>query len=335
MQQGNPLNVPELVELVVEHLHQSRYLYPALFINKLWYKCAGPLLWRSIAFSLAHHDFEDVQRFVKVFRNELPYHSSNIISLQIPFINRLSGNAIKSVLKSCKDLKQLSFVGCEDLTDAVVEYIIKKCPNLEYIELVNFGHVFGPNVPRRKELFNLSWPQLKHIDLSCRDISDATICTIAHSCPKLECLILNGCWDITDVTLSKIAKACHQLRHIDVQSCGNILDTSIENVALSCPDLHCIKLYGDNITDRSIDQIAKFSHKLQYLMLVDCPNVSVISLREVLLKCANLKLILLLGMYNRNGMMIDILSYTSNKLSINPNYYPQHLDDMSNCHHNC
>ena len=47
----NIFDLPELLEQILYFLEIDRSLYPALFVNHLWYHCGVPILWRRIKFS--------------------------------------------------------------------------------------------------------------------------------------------------------------------------------------------------------------------------------------------------------------------------------------------
>ena len=44
----NIFDLPELLEQILYFLEIDRSIYPALFVNRLWYKCGIPLLWRRV-----------------------------------------------------------------------------------------------------------------------------------------------------------------------------------------------------------------------------------------------------------------------------------------------
>ena len=50
MQQRNIFDLPELLEQILYYLEIDRSLYPALFVNRFWYHCGAPILWRRVEF---------------------------------------------------------------------------------------------------------------------------------------------------------------------------------------------------------------------------------------------------------------------------------------------
>ncbi|CAG8800644.1 16944_t:CDS:1, partial [Racocetra persica] len=49
---SHPLILLELLENIFSFLAKDKALYPALFVNRLWYHCSAPILWRHIEFSI-------------------------------------------------------------------------------------------------------------------------------------------------------------------------------------------------------------------------------------------------------------------------------------------
>src|SRR5438270_13609968 len=57
-------NLPELLEQILHFLAIDKSLYPTLFINRLWYRCGAPILWRHVELKgndlkYEHHFQED------------------------------------------------------------------------------------------------------------------------------------------------------------------------------------------------------------------------------------------------------------------------------------
>src|SRR4051794_26567823 len=50
MTQLNIFDLPELLEQILYFLEIDRFLYPALFVNHIWYHCGAPILWRRVEF---------------------------------------------------------------------------------------------------------------------------------------------------------------------------------------------------------------------------------------------------------------------------------------------
>ncbi|OZJ02207.1 hypothetical protein BZG36_04712, partial [Bifiguratus adelaidae] len=63
-QKLTPLELPELLYLILQFLGVSRSLYPALFVNREWHDAASGILWRNIYFEGKKDDIERFGQFV-------------------------------------------------------------------------------------------------------------------------------------------------------------------------------------------------------------------------------------------------------------------------------
>ena len=48
MMQSGILNIAEVLEQILHFLAIDKFLYSALFVSQLWYRCGAPILWRHI-----------------------------------------------------------------------------------------------------------------------------------------------------------------------------------------------------------------------------------------------------------------------------------------------
>src|SRR5437879_2813591 len=71
MAQLNIFDLPELLEQILYFLEIHQSLYPALFVNHLWYHCGAPILWRRVEFF--NEDYQRVQCSQKVPRRLLNF----------------------------------------------------------------------------------------------------------------------------------------------------------------------------------------------------------------------------------------------------------------------
>src|SRR5688500_11258875 len=57
----NIFDLPELLEIIFSYLAKDKSLYPTLLVNRLWYHCSAPILWRRIEF-FTEKDYQRGQR---------------------------------------------------------------------------------------------------------------------------------------------------------------------------------------------------------------------------------------------------------------------------------
>ena len=59
-------DLPELLEQILYFLEIDRSLYPALFVNRFWYHCGAPILWRRVEFF--NEDYQQSRRALNMSR---------------------------------------------------------------------------------------------------------------------------------------------------------------------------------------------------------------------------------------------------------------------------
>lgn len=80
-----------------------------------------------------------------------------------------------------------------------------------------------------------------------RDVNDAALLSLPHSCPYLQRLYANGCWSITDSGIRNICQHCHELQ--------------ILHIAYELIDSH--HQAGFQLTDASVEYILTKAKKLK------------------------------------------------------------------------
>ena len=76
----HPLNLPEILTEIFLNLAEDRSLYPTLFVNKFWYSCAGPIIWRCAEFD--KRNLVQFEKFKKVMRGkQKPLYCSKLLRL--------------------------------------------------------------------------------------------------------------------------------------------------------------------------------------------------------------------------------------------------------------
>ena len=104
------INLPELLERILYFLAVDKSLYPALFVSRLWYRCATPILWRRI--ELKGND-PKAKKFIElVCGKQKPIYSSKLIHLEIPYYNPLSSKKIEGIVRTCPNIIHLNFENC-------------------------------------------------------------------------------------------------------------------------------------------------------------------------------------------------------------------------------
>ncbi|RHZ63150.1 hypothetical protein Glove_332g51 [Diversispora epigaea] len=109
----------KLLEQILYFLEIDRSLYPALFVNHLWYHCSASILWRRVKFF--NEDYQQSQHALNMSRVLTHKGFSNIPIIEIA--------------RYCPKLLHLSLNSCICLTNQCITKITRFCPKLRYLEL--------------------------------------------------------------------------------------------------------------------------------------------------------------------------------------------------------
>src|SRR3954466_7676713 len=70
---------------------------------------------------------------------------------------------------------------------------------------------------------------LRHIEISCNDITDKVIKALAHTCHKLEYLNLICCAFVSELSICNVIRFCSKLQHLNFGYC-NITSMTLEKL---------------------------------------------------------------------------------------------------------
>ncbi|CAI2190807.1 13331_t:CDS:1, partial [Funneliformis geosporum] len=76
-----------------------------------------------------------------------------------------------------------------------------------------------------------------------REVDNEGLSAIANSCHKLESLNISGCTEFSEVSICNVIRSCPRLRQLDLCFC-EITDITIEKIARLCLNLKYLKLEG-------------------------------------------------------------------------------------------
>ena len=160
------INLPELLEQILYFLAVDKFLYPALFVSRLWYRCGAPILWRRI--ELKGNEVNDkirLERFLKIVHGggQKLIYSSKLTHLKISYYHSISNKKIKGIVHRFPNIIHLDFEKSIDPTGEALKLMAKSYPNLKYLNISALYNRFRPK-------------------------NDIDLIAIANSCYKLEYL---------------------------------------------------------------------------------------------------------------------------------------------------
>ncbi|RHZ84511.1 hypothetical protein Glove_80g5 [Diversispora epigaea] len=290
----HPLYLPEILTEIFSYLVTYKTLYPTLFVNRLWYFCSAPILWRKADFIGGLNNVcIGWRKFKKVMRENRKPHASYLLQLHISSC-KVSNDELYGIARSCPNLRHLKIKWCCGLSDRVISKITQIC----LLESLSVS-CNSKGIKRSSELNNMkdttlckianSCPNLQYLKLGSSKITDISLRTVAQSCINLRCLKLGYSKHITDISIIKIAQNCPYLEYLGLQT-SNITDASLKQIAESCPKLLILSLVGcQKITDGGICAISSACPNMQLYALEDCEGITDISVKKIAQSNLNLK----------------------------------------------
>jgi len=187
--QSSIFYLPELLEQILHFLAIDKFLYPTLYVSRLWYRCSTPILWRRI--ELKEDKVEDkfqLERFLKIVPGggRKPVYSLKLTHLKITHYRSLSNKKIKGIMHTFQNIIHLDFEGSTDCTGKVLKLIAESYPNLKYLNISNLCGEFRPK-------------------------NDIGLTAIANSCHKLECLNISKHTEFSEISICNIIRSCPRL----------------------------------------------------------------------------------------------------------------------------
>eukprot|EP00736_Rhodelphis_marinus_P003785 Rmarinus@m.2637 len=166
-------------------------------------------------------------------------------------------------------LQVLSLAGCGQITDEVVEKLVKGCSSLRKLCLSKCRKLTDQSI---QSVFD-ACRFLTYLDVSyCPNVTDEAFAGAAAGCPYLETLLIQSC-PISDKTLKYLSRGCSRLRFLDVSSCKLVGDTGFCALARSCPNLEGIGVSCCPISDVGFRTLGEHCPALSFADL-SCSHVT-------------------------------------------------------------
>ncbi|XP_038046356.1 F-box/LRR-repeat protein 20-like [Patiria miniata] len=178
----------------------------------------------------------------------------------------LTDHALRSVLKYCTELEDLSISGCARLTGEAFINLIRD--------------------PRRAK--NLTSLKLNGV----KEISHSILIGIATSCPNLETVYLAGLKCVDDALLFDLATNCPKLSNISIKSSTGkdshqVTDAGLLDLVRCCTLQHVVISGIHKITDRCVLALANSCPDLKSLYASGCTMITFAGIRYLKDMCNN------------------------------------------------
>ncbi|CAD5216604.1 unnamed protein product [Bursaphelenchus xylophilus] len=166
--------------------------------------------------------------------------SSNIESLNFYLSEDVTDNLLRTIVRSCTSLKEVSIIDCPNVTDQGILDITLNQPELYSVELRYLRNLTSNG------LRNIKSSYLESVDLSgCSRITSEGIFDLVYNNRSIKKLNLSNCRDLDDQALYDIASCIGEnLEIIELDCLPNVLDpaTTIYDLSHKCPNISQLSL---------------------------------------------------------------------------------------------
>ena len=158
------------------------------------------------------------------------------------FLKIVPGGGRKPVYSS--KLTHLKITRYPSLSNKKIKGILHTFPNIIHL---NFEGSTDDRFGKTLKLIAKSYPNLEYLNISTlhgfKSESDIGLSAIANSCHKLEYLNISGHTGFSEIIICNVICSCPRLQQLDLSYC-EITDITIEEIARSCPNLKYLNLRG-------------------------------------------------------------------------------------------
>nr|XP_029124339.1 uncharacterized protein LOC105058631 isoform X2 [Elaeis guineensis] len=167
----------------------------------------------------------------------------NLEILSVAGIPTVCDGFVRKLMPVCgRNVKELVFADCRELTNAAMKAIGAYCHQLCALDL--------------RKLHRLNDTTMKYLADGCRSITKLKLCGNTFSDEAIAAFLEASGQSLTDLSLNSIKKVsqqtaisislhcCLKLRSLDLSFCRNITDETLGLIIDSCVNLRILKIFG-------------------------------------------------------------------------------------------
>src|SRR6266540_1095222 len=121
----HPLYLPEILTEILSYLAEDKTLYPTLFVNRLWYLCSAPILWRRVEFVDNGYKKPSInwKKFKDIIHTRNPPYISKLNDLCVSRC-KVSSGTLYQIRDLCPNLRHLTISYCHGFSSRTIGKII-------------------------------------------------------------------------------------------------------------------------------------------------------------------------------------------------------------------
>lgn len=335
----------EIISLFCSLLKQPAK-YNCIFVNKEFHAAAIPELWREPVLTST----STVKQLLKCLKLSKHQRGEYIRVIKLGFKVAMNDGELLSLLPLMPNLEVLELRRADELTDNSIMRVSHYCPQLK-----SFG-LKGALVTYRSAHYLGQCQKLTRLSLeSCPNLTPWALLPFARL--HIEYLDLSGCkWlNVTETAydlcsfehLTNLNLVCCDtismdfISHLTTNDHGNPCLTKLQDFSITGgtiiedsviipfikthPNIRGLFLLECAITDQTLDAITRYLPYLHNLDVSFCGKLTLKSVRNLVCKCPNLRL---LGLKNCGMNQTDFPEIPSSAYPDNPKSYP-HINTLS------
>lgn len=214
---------------------------------------------------------------------------SNVKELSLSGNDLVTSAFLRQVVRGCGLLHTLNISNCKGVSDIAIKRMAPHCSAVTNLDISRCKNITA------KSFYTLSTHcrRLTSLNISgCSAISRDAITSLVTSNGQLGMLSAGMCFEITDLTLVDILTVSggSQLLNIDLTWCSQLTDLSLEHLARHCNRLEALTIsLCLNVTDQGIALLVEQCVKLVALNVSECNVLTDMAVRSLSAQCPLLR----------------------------------------------
>eukprot|EP00794_Sanderia_malayensis_P006047 gene6047-6749_t len=219
---------------------------------------------------------EHIQAFMSGCKN-LKYFSA----MNSPLLTDM---AVKSLCGS-KKLQVIELEGNSRITDSAVRSLVKCCPELKRIHLVDCERLTDLSLKALSQSKNVTVANIA----DCIRLSDTGVRYVVEgaSGTKLRELNLTNCLRVSDVSVLRIAQRCFSLTYINLSYCEHVTDAGVELLG-TILSLISVDLSGCLVQDQGIAALGN-NTRFKDIVISGCSSITDIGIQKLVQQTRSLE----------------------------------------------
>ncbi|XP_074661401.1 F-box/LRR-repeat protein 17-like [Tubulanus polymorphus] len=236
---------------------------------------------------------------------------SNLRHLSLSSAYMLSDDSVKKIARGCPQLTHLAIGHCQLVSDEGIIAIAENCPNLQFLLLDKCVRISEDSIESlaagcldlttlsltgcRKMRSGLHIKKLKKLwSLDISQISDFDVISlreIVSSCENLQRLNMSLVRTVTDDDIKYIAKKLNNLQYLHLVGC-KLTDRAMHhlgNLGTNRTLVHLDVGWCEGVSDEGVCYVVERCRALRYLGLIRCDLVTMVTLRELMMRYPNVQ----------------------------------------------